>query len=497
MRLRKHAAAWALCCAAAGAGAPTAALGHDSPDARAPAASAAPRPVDVTPRTPDAPVVELKVDPFVVGVDIPDAPAVRVGERVPFLFAQSAPDQPAQPGNAPGPNEQQRVVELYRAHFGGQLTKASYLGVSTSAVPAALRQHLGLQEGVGLVVDFVEPDSPAASAGIKQYDILTKFNDQILVNAQQLAVLVRAQKAGDEVKLALIRGGKEQSLTAKLVEKEVKPLEDISFWADPNAFAAKADDLRLANRRQAAAALLRDAARQQNNRNPNPNSNRNSSNRSSNRTMSVWRDNDMTLTISRVNDGGRRLVVTDKSGKALHDVDLDNPEDRKKLPPHVAEKVRQMETKEAPADTPKPPEPRGSADFNSDDVEVQLDASVGFSGSEDEASDKDSETEEREDKEIDLRTDGDEPEKPRASIGNNDLLNIAMADVHGHGVKTVKVARVRDGQIHLPYVAPVKCLGLTENELERRIRSVYAEAKVAPKVNVRVRKVDAADREKK
>ena len=112
--------------------------------------------------------------------------------------------------------------------------RRSYLGVSTSTVPAALRQHLGLPEGVGLVVEFVEPDSPAQSAGLKQYDIIKKLDEQILVNAQQLAVLVRSRKAGDEVKLSLIRGGKEQTLSAKLVEKEVKELGDIfQDWARP------------------------------------------------------------------------------------------------------------------------------------------------------------------------------------------------------------------------------------------------------------------------
>ena len=70
------------------------------------------------------------------------------------------------------------------------------------------RQHLNLPGSVGLVCDFVEKGSPAEAAGLKQYDVLHKLDDQILVNAQQLAVLIRARKGGGEVKLSIVRGGK-------------------------------------------------------------------------------------------------------------------------------------------------------------------------------------------------------------------------------------------------------------------------------------------------
>ncbi len=39
------------------------------------------------------------------------------------------------------------------------------------------------------VGDAVEPGSPAAAAGLKRLDILTRSNDQIFCNADQLATL--------------------------------------------------------------------------------------------------------------------------------------------------------------------------------------------------------------------------------------------------------------------------------------------------------------------
>src|SRR4051794_5412108 len=103
--------------------------------------------------------------------------------------------------------------------------KGAYLGVSTNPAPQSLRQQLQLPKGVGLVVEFIEPKSPAAEAGLKQYDVLHKVDDQILVNEQQLAVLVRSHNPGEDVKLTVFRDGKSQTLTAKLAEKELPPLD--------------------------------------------------------------------------------------------------------------------------------------------------------------------------------------------------------------------------------------------------------------------------------
>jgi len=105
--------------------------------------------------------------------------------------------------------------------------KAAYLGVATSSAQPALRQQLHLPRGVGLVVDFVEHGSPADEAGLHQYDVIQKLDDQILVNPQQLAVLVRIREPGDSVKLTVVREGKPLPIDVKLSEKEVPPLEEL------------------------------------------------------------------------------------------------------------------------------------------------------------------------------------------------------------------------------------------------------------------------------
>lgn len=95
----------------------------------------------------------------------------------------------------------------------------SYLGVITSPVPPPLTAQLSLPEGFGLVVGDVLPDSPAAKAGIQRYDVLTKFNDQQLVDAGQFSALVRAQAKDADATVTLIRKAQEQKVGVKIGER--------------------------------------------------------------------------------------------------------------------------------------------------------------------------------------------------------------------------------------------------------------------------------------
>ena len=98
----------------------------------------------------------------------------------------------------------------------------TFLGVETSSVPRVLSEQLGLQKGFGLVVDYVVPDGPAAAAGVKQNDIIKMLNDQILMEPDQLAKLVRSYQEGTNVTLTILRKNAEQKITVKLGKKEVR-----------------------------------------------------------------------------------------------------------------------------------------------------------------------------------------------------------------------------------------------------------------------------------
>jgi len=116
-------------------------------------------------------------------------------------------------------------VELNRGGPPGpvEMEKVAYLGVETMPVDPTVAAQLSLPRDTGLAVRRVADGSPAASL-LQKHDVLTKLDDQILIDMRQLSVLVRNHKTGDEVKLTFVRGGKETTVKAKLGEREVPKL---------------------------------------------------------------------------------------------------------------------------------------------------------------------------------------------------------------------------------------------------------------------------------
>jgi serine protease Do len=132
-------------------------------------------------------------------------------------FAQTPP-QPPSPPQPPRPPHPPGMPDH---HDKRPKVPVTYLGVDTSQVPTVVSDQLGLAKGFGLVVDYVEPNSPAAVAGVQQNDILKMLNDQILIEPSQLRKLLQTFPEGTEVTLTVLRKGQEQKLTAKLAKKEV------------------------------------------------------------------------------------------------------------------------------------------------------------------------------------------------------------------------------------------------------------------------------------
>lgn len=214
-----------------------------------------------------------------------------------------------------------------------KMEKAAHLGVSTSNVPGALREQMKLPRGFGLVVDTVGADSAAGAAGIQQYDILQKLNDQLLVNTQQLSVLIRSMKPGEQVTLTFLRGGQPQTVTATLTEKEVPVLGEASWnfeapvagFVTPTFEAVAVPEIGEVNLGEGGA---RNAFR--------------FFTTDDNESKSVYTDPDMTLTIT-TDDDEKSLVAKDNNGQVLFDGDINTAAEREKLPKNVAERLAKFE----------------------------------------------------------------------------------------------------------------------------------------------------------
>ncbi|MDA0346937.1 MAG: PDZ domain-containing protein [Verrucomicrobia bacterium] len=118
-------------------------------------------------------------------------------------------------------NSYAQSVELKVDASKEEIKMVTFLGVETSRVSKALRNHIDIPDGVGLTIDHVAENSGAAKADLQQYDILLKVDDQIIINQEQLSTLIRSKEAGDSVKVEVLRKSKKLILKVELGEKEV------------------------------------------------------------------------------------------------------------------------------------------------------------------------------------------------------------------------------------------------------------------------------------
>lgn len=98
--------------------------------------------------------------------------------------------------------------------------KGPSLGILAAPLPPAVRAQVDVPDGVGLLVERVAADGPAGEAGLQQFDLLVKFDDQLVCSPQQLDTLVRMAGAGAQAMLTIRRGGKERAIEATIEERD-------------------------------------------------------------------------------------------------------------------------------------------------------------------------------------------------------------------------------------------------------------------------------------
>ena len=97
-----------------------------------------------------------------------------------------------------------------------QSVKRPYIGIMGSSVDTATAKRYNLPEGI--YVEEVEENSPAATSGLKQSDIITKIEGQNVKSVNELNKIKYNYKIGDTVKLTVYRNGETIELDIKLAE---------------------------------------------------------------------------------------------------------------------------------------------------------------------------------------------------------------------------------------------------------------------------------------
>jgi serine protease Do len=99
----------------------------------------------------------------------------------------------------------------------GSVTRG-WIGVQIQPVTRDIADSLGLKTAEGALVAEPQPDGPAAKAGIKSGDVITKVNGDVIKDARTLARRISTLAPGASVKLTVVRGGKEDVVTLTLGE---------------------------------------------------------------------------------------------------------------------------------------------------------------------------------------------------------------------------------------------------------------------------------------
>jgi len=303
-------------------------------------------------------------------------------------FAQTPPAPPPPPGPHGPPG-------IPGGHDNAPKVPMTFLGVETSQVPNVVSEQLGLTKGLGLVVDYVVPNSPAASAGVQQNDILKLLNDQILMEPTQLRKLLQTFSEGTEVTLTILRKGQEQKITVKLAKKEMPQRHSMMpggnhdmHWDfdETGDLGDQMQELKeqlkeqlgdtqrgiirgaVIQAHEAARRAREDARRAAREIRilSNDNGTLKATKIDLGKAQIVFRDGKGEMKLENVN-GKKLLTVKDSQGKLLFSGPVESKEDLDKVPADVRERYERLKQNDLPSVAPRADIDKGDADDDDDD----------------------------------------------------------------------------------------------------------------------------------
>lgn len=142
-------------------------------------------------------------------------------------------------GQTPKPKaDQQPAPEVFSFSFSGD---GAYLGVQTVEVNKENFGRFGLRAVRGVAVEKVMENSPAAAAGLREGDVIVRFNGDEVTSTRKLTRLVSEVEPDHQVRLTVVRGGSEQEITATLAKRPAPKFDEGSFNFPGPGFMEKFD----------------------------------------------------------------------------------------------------------------------------------------------------------------------------------------------------------------------------------------------------------------
>ena len=100
----------------------------------------------------------------------------------------------------------------------GNVTRG-YLGITIQDLTPELAKSFGLKDTRGILIAEVMPDTPAEKAGLKQGDVIVKFNKEAVDNFAPFRNKIAMSEPGTKVNITVIREGREKSFTVTIEKK--------------------------------------------------------------------------------------------------------------------------------------------------------------------------------------------------------------------------------------------------------------------------------------
>ena len=105
------------------------------------------------------------------------------------------------------------VAELKKS---GRIDRNFWTGLEVNSVDSRVARYFGLENPEGVIVSDVKHNSPAERSGFKVGDIIIEVNGEHIVNEETISAIVNDAKAGDVLKMKVLREKKYINLDVKL-----------------------------------------------------------------------------------------------------------------------------------------------------------------------------------------------------------------------------------------------------------------------------------------
>ena len=111
----------------------------------------------------------------------------------------------------------QNIIEQLRNN--GKISRGR-LDVTIQEINEELADGLGLKEASGVLIVDVITGGAGDKGGIKAGDVIIEFSGQLVKNSRKLQVLVAETPVDQEVRIVVVRNGKNKELICKIVEND-------------------------------------------------------------------------------------------------------------------------------------------------------------------------------------------------------------------------------------------------------------------------------------